>query len=141
VNIDAVHIVLPLLLLALGVPLLLVGALGWRGTLRPAGRLGVRTPDATTSPEAFALANRVAGPPVAVSGAVAVLGAVAAVLLAGDVGAVLVAVVAFLGALVIAAAGGSLGSRAATRLAAAAPPAGCAGCACGGGGCAALTRG
>jgi hypothetical protein len=134
VNLDAVHLVLPLLLLLLGAPLLVIGDLGRRGRLNLTGRVGVRTPAARRSYEAFALANRVAGLPVLVAGGIGVLGAVAALLVPGDVTAVIIAVIALAGTFVVAAAGGSLGNRAAEALPEPAAG-GCSGCACGSGGC------
>jgi len=84
----ALRIVLLLVLFALGVPLGVVGALGWRQRLARGGRLGVRTPAALRSDDAFRLANRVAGLPVLVAGVVAVLGGIAAFGLPNTVGSV-----------------------------------------------------
>jgi len=132
------RIVLLVLLVAFGVPLGVVGVLGWRQRLPRAGRLGVRTPAALRDDESFRLANRVAGLPGVVAGVVAALGGIAAFGLSAPVGTVLVAVIAFVGAVVIARAGGVLGTKAAAALPAPVPaaPAGCAGCLCGSGGCA-----
>jgi uncharacterized membrane protein len=131
------RIVLLLVLLALGVPLAVVGALGWRQRLARGGRLGVRTPSAMRSDEAFRLANRVAGLPVLVAGVVAVLGGVAAFGLPDTVASVVAAGIGLVGAVAIAGAGGVAGDRAAGALPKPVPPQ-CVGCACGG--CAALGR-
>jgi uncharacterized membrane protein len=124
------RIVFLVVLAALGVALGVVGGLGWRERLPMRGRLGVRTPAALRSAEAFRLANRVAGPPALVAGAVAVLAGVVAF----GTGSVVVAVIGLVGALVLARAGGVAGDRAAVTLPArtAVPPSGCAGCSCGG---------
>jgi hypothetical protein len=138
------RIVLLVLLGALGVLLGVVGTLGWREKLSKAGRLGVRTPDAVTTEATFRLANRVAGPPVVVAGVAAVLGAVAAFGLPTTTGTVVAAVIGLVGALLIARAGGVLGTRAAAGLLASQPaeatvPPQCAGCVCGSG-CSVLTK-
>jgi hypothetical protein len=127
----ALRIVLLLVLLVLGVPLGVVGTLGWRQRLARGGRLGVRTPAALRSDDAFRLANRVAGPPVLVAGVVAVLGGIAAFGLPNTVGSVVAAGIGLIGAVVIARAGGVVGDRAAGALPKPVPPQ-CAGCACGG---------
>jgi hypothetical protein len=123
------RIVLLVLLAAYGVPLFVVGVLGWRQRLALAGRLGVRTPAALRDDETFRLANRVAGLPGMVAGAVAVLGGIAAIALPTVVGEVVAAVIGLVGAVAIARAGGVLGTRAA-----AAVPAPVA-ASCGGGSC------
>jgi hypothetical protein len=135
------RIVLLVVLAAYGVPLAAVGVLGWRERLSRAGRLGVRTPAALRDDGSFRLANRVAGLPGMVAGAVAVLGGIAAFGLVPVAGSVVAAVIGLVGATVIARAGGVLGTRAAAALPAPEPvadpvPAGCAGCLCGSGGCA-----
>jgi hypothetical protein len=123
------RIVFLVVLVAFGGALGVVGALGWRERLAPSGRLGVRTPAALRSPEAFRLANRVAGVPVLAAGMVALLGGVAA--FATD--SAVIAAIGLVGAVLIARAGGIAGDRAAVILPAKeAVPAGCAGCACGG---------
>ncbi|HEX5404229.1 MAG TPA: SdpI family protein [Pseudonocardiaceae bacterium] len=118
------RIMLLVLLVAYGVPLFVVGVLGWRQRLAFTGRLGVRTPAALRDEGTFALANRVAGLPGMVAGAVAVLGGIAAVLLPTVVGEVIAAVIGLVGSVVIARAGGVLGTRAAAAVPA---PAGCGG--------------
>jgi hypothetical protein len=127
----ALRIVLLLVLLALGVPLGVVGSLGWRQRLVRAGRLGVRTPAAMRSDDAFRLANRVAGLPVLVAGVVAVLGGIAAFGLPSTVASVVAAGIGLVGAVAIARAGGVVGDRAAGALPTPVPPQ-CVGCACGG---------
>ncbi|HEX5114752.1 MAG TPA: SdpI family protein [Pseudonocardiaceae bacterium] len=129
------RIVLLAVLVLYGLPLAWVGLLGWRRNLSLTGRLGVRTPAAVRDYQTFQLANRVAGPPGMVAGAVAVLGGLAAFALPTVVGTVVAAVIGLVGATVIARAGGVLGTRAAAALPAP-EPAGCTGCACGSAGCA-----
>ncbi len=113
------------------------GYLGWREKLPRSRRAGVRTDATMRSDEAFRVANRVAGLPTMVGGAVGVLAGAAALAMPGTGGAVIAAVVGVLGVFVLLAGGGLLGHRAA----AAVPPpepVGCGGCPCGGGGCGAL---
>jgi uncharacterized membrane protein len=133
------RIVLLVVLAGLGVPLAVVGVLGWRQRLPMNGRLGVRTEAALRSAAAFRLANRVAGLPVLVSGVVAVLAGVAAFGLPTTTASVVSAVIGLVGSVLIARAGGVLGDRAAGALPVdrVVPPQ-CAGCACGG--CAVLGR-
>ncbi len=123
-------VLLGAVLLAAGGGLLTVGMLGWQRRL-PRNRVaGVRTPATLRSQEAFTAGNRVAAPPVLAAGAVCVLGGTLAFgargtalwMLVGGVGVV---------ALVLVAAGGVLGDRAASMV----RPAGCGGCACGAGDC------
>jgi uncharacterized membrane protein len=130
------RIVLLAVLVCYGVPLAFVGVLGWRQRLSLSGRLGVRTPAALRDYETFQLANRVAGPPGMVAGAVAVLGGLAAFALTTVAGTVMAAAIGLVGSVVIGRSAGVLGDRAA----AAVPerePMGCGsgGCACGAGGC------
>lgn len=122
------RIVLLALLAAYGLPMVWVGVLSWRQRLSMTGRFGVRTPAALRDYRSFQLANRVAGPPEVVAGAVAVLGGLAAFALPTVAGTVVAAVIGLAGATVIARAGGVLGTRAAAALPA---PTGCAGCSCG----------
>ena len=110
-----------------------VGVLGFLERL-PRNRFGgVRTPATLRDAETFRVGNKVAGLPIAVGGGVGVLGGAVALAMTGAA-AIVVAVLALLGALAIAAAGGVLGHRAAEAMPEPAPelPAGCAGCQCGG---------
>lgn len=110
------RIVLLVLPVAYGVPLFVVGVLGWRQRLSKAGRLGVRTQAALRDEETFLLANRVAGLPGMVAGAVAALGGIAAITVPTTVGSVVAAVIGLVGAVLIARAGGVLGTRAAAAV-------------------------
>lgn len=118
---------------------------GWTGTLRRDGKLGIHSPAATASEEAFAVANKVAAPVLAGAVLVAVVFAVLVLFL--PIPTILTVVIAVIGlvaasALVIAA--GVLGERAARTMPVPArrpqPSAACSGCACGGSGCSGLTR-
>lgn len=129
------RIVLLVVLAAYGLPLAVVGVLGWRERLPFAGRLGVRTPAAARDQETFRLANRVAGLPMTVAGVVAVLGGIAAFAVPTTAGAAVTAGIGLVGAVLIARAGGVAGTRAAAAVPAPAAS-GCAGCVCGSGGCA-----
>ena len=116
-------------LLLAGVALVVVGTLGWRGRLPRNRFAGVRTAATMRSPEAFAVANRVAGPPTVAAGAVLALGGGFTVAATGPPAAVVAAVCTVSGfALVVA--GGLLGHRSAGALAGA-TPARCANCICG----------
>lgn len=125
--------VLALVPLVVGLVVATVGVLGFLERL-PRNRFGgVRTPATLRDDETFRVGNKVAGLPVAVGGGVGVLGGVVALAMTGAA-AIVVAVLALLGTLIIAAAGGVLGHRAAEAMPEPAPelPAGCAGCQCGG---------
>lgn len=76
---------------------------------------GVRTPDTLRDEEAFALANKVAGPTLLAAAGLLVIGGLAGILVGGalGVGALLVSIVA---AALTAATGGSLGARAAAAI-------------------------
>jgi hypothetical protein len=127
-----VHLV-ALVPLLVGLVVATVGVLGFLERL-PRNRFGgVRTPATLRDEETFRVGNKVAGLPIAVGGAVGILGGVVASLMTGTA-AVVVTVLALLGTVVIAAAGGVLGHRAAEAVPAPAPqlPAGCKGCQCGG---------
>ncbi len=117
---------------------------GFARTLTRTGRLGVHSPPAMASDEAFHVANRVAAP--ATAGA-AVLAAVIALLLLvagpGTGTAIVLGVVGLVGSLALLLLAGVLGDRAARTVPIpAARPAGrsasCGGCGCGTGGCAVL---
>ncbi len=115
-------------LLLAGVALVMVGALGWRGRLPRNRFAGVRTAATMRSPEAFAVGNRVAGPPTVAAGVVLALGGGFAVAATGPTAAV-VAAVCTVGGLALVVAGGLLGHRSASALAGA-TPARCANCVC-----------
>ncbi|RVW02030.1 SdpI family protein [Rhodococcus xishaensis] len=92
-----------------------LGIAGLTGRLSRNRWAGVRTPESLRDDEAFALANKVAAPTILASAVVLGIGGVAATLLDGilPIFAVSVSVVA---ALLTAAVGGTLGSRAAGAL-------------------------
>ena len=115
-----VSVVLFVLALVVGA----VAAMSLLGRLPRNRFAGVRTTEAMRDDETFTLANRVAGPTTAASALVLAIGAVAALALSG-IAAVVGVVVALVAALFIAAAGGSIGARAA---AAVPPPAEADGC-------------
>lgn len=112
-----------------GVALVVVGALGWRGRLPRNRFAGVRTPATMRSPEAFAVANRVAGPPTVAAGVVLAVGGGFSAAATGPAVAV-VAAVGTVGGLALVVAGGLLGHRSAIALAGVVP-ARCANCICG----------
>ncbi len=120
---------------------------GFAGSLTRKGRLGVHTPAAMASDEAFALANRVAAPVTGGAAVVAGMLAIAVIALPSSTGTALVmAVVGLAGSMALLVVAGVLGDRAARQvpIPAAQPGStaggGCTGCACGSGGCAGLTR-
>jgi hypothetical protein len=115
--------------LVIGVGIGVVGLLGWFERL-PRNRFGgVRTPATLRSDDAFRIANKVAGLPIAVAGLAGVVGG-----LLGFFTGLVVTIVGFVGMVAIAVAGGILGHRAAEAVPEPAPalPEGCKGCACGG---------
>ncbi|WP_253864572.1 SdpI family protein [Prauserella halophila] len=115
------------------------GALGLREKLPRDRGAGVRTRATLRSDEAFRVANRVAGLPTVVAGAVGVLAGVAGFVMPNVWGTVIAVVIGLVGMFALVAGGGALGHRAALTVPEPAPePAGCGGCACGGGGCGAL---
>ena len=118
---------------------------GFAGALTRQGKLGVHTPAAMASDEAFALANRVAAP--VAGGAAVVAGVLAVAVLAlplSTATALVMAVVGLAGTMALLVVAGVLGDRSARQvpIPAAKPVAGsgCTGCACGSGGCAGITR-
>jgi hypothetical protein len=128
--------------LVLGLVLATLGLLGFLERL-PRNRFGgVRTPATLRDDETFRVGNKVAGLPIAVGGCVGVVGGGAALLLTGAA-TIVTAAIALVGMLVIAAAGGVLGHRAAEAVPAPEPelPAGCKGCQCGACDLAALKQG
>ncbi|MBB4969317.1 SdpI family protein [Saccharothrix violaceirubra] len=131
------NIVLLVVSALVGAAFVAIGALGLRGLLHRNRFFGVRTKATLRDDETFALANRIAGVPTIVAGAVALV--TAAAIAAKPETALVIGLVGLVGTLVIAGAGGVLGHRAAEAM----PeptPAGCGGCACAGGGCGVLTR-
>ena len=120
---------------------------GFAGSLTRSGRLGVHSPAATASDDAFELANRVAAPVSAGAAAIAgVLAVLVVVLPLHTAGTLTVFVLGFAGSMALLVVAGVLGDRAArqmpipARRPGSAGGGGCGGCACGGGGCAGLTR-
>ena len=138
---------LAVLLAAIGVASAVMARGGFAGSLTRKSRMGVHSPAAMASDEAFTLANRVAAP---VAGGAAVVALVAAVLVVflplPTVASLVVGLVGLAGSVVLLLVAGVLGDRAArqvpipARKPASAGGAGCSGCACGGGGCAGITR-
>ncbi|MBB5958674.1 putative membrane protein [Saccharothrix tamanrassetensis] len=123
------NIVLLVVLGLVGVAFGTVGTLGMRGRLHRNRFFGVRTKATLRDDEAFGLANRIAGVPNLVAGAVALVTAAAVAL--NPATALVVGLIGLVGALTIAAAGGVLGHRAAEAM----PEpetSGCGGCACAG---------
>lgn len=123
--------------LVVGLAIAVIGFLGLRQRL-PRNRFGgVRTEATLRDDETFRVANRVAGLPVLVGGLVGAVSGVIALVqpsTSGVLVTVAVGTVGTVGMLGIAIAGGALGHLAAEAV----PerrdvPAGCAGCACGGG--------
>lgn len=129
--------VIALLPVLLGVLVGWGGYLGWREKLPRDRGAGVRTAATLRSDEAFRVANRVAGMPTVVAGAIGVVGGVAALLMPTTTGLVIASVIGLVGTFVLLAGGGVLGHRAASAIPVPAPatPTGCGGCACGAGGC------
>lgn len=120
---------------------------GFAGSLRRKDRMGVHTPAAMESDEAFTQANRVAAPVAAGAALVAGLVAVLVVVLPLQTGGVLmVGILGLAGAMGLLVMAGVLGDRAArsvpipARRPAPAAGSSCSGCACGGGGCAGIPR-
>jgi len=136
-----------LLLVALGAAAAVMARGGFAGSLTRKNRMGVHSPAAMASDEAFTLANRVAAP---VAGGAAVVAVVSAVLMLflplPAVASLVVGLVGLAGSVVLLLVAGVLGDRAArqvpipARKPSSAGGAGCAGCACGGGGCAGISR-
>jgi hypothetical protein len=115
--------------LAAGLGVGVVGVLGWLERLPRNRFFGVRTQATLRDERTFRMANKIAGPPLAVAGVVGMVGG-AVGLAAGYV----IALIGLAGMVAIAIAGGVLGHRAAEVMPAEEPelPAGCRGCQCGG---------
>ncbi|MGB3437148.1 MAG: SdpI family protein [Actinophytocola sp.] len=126
--------VVALVPLLVGLVVASVGALGFLERL-PRNRFGgVRTPATLRDDETFRVGNKVAGLPIAVGGLVGLLGGGLALAMTGTAAVIVTSVLALLGMLVIAGAGGVMGHRAAEAVPEPAPelPEGCKGCQCGG---------
>jgi hypothetical protein len=132
---------LALVPILLGVVVAWGGFLGWRERLPRDRGAGVRTTATLRSDDAFRLGNKVAGLPTLAGGTVGVLGGIAALVMPTTGGLITAAVVALLGMIVLVIGGGALGNRAAATVPEpVAAPSGCAGCACGAGGCGVLKK-
>lgn len=137
----ALTIPLAAVLLLLALPAAITARRGWDGTLDRRGRLGLHTPAAVASERAFALANRVAAPPVAGAAGVGIVcGVLVLALPMGVAGAIVVAVLGLVGLLGQLYMASTMGERAAMTvpLPARKPePTGscCGGCGCGDAGC------
>ena len=126
-----------LVLVALGAAAAVMARGGFAGSLTRKNRMGVHSPAAMASDEAFTLANRVAAP---VAGGAAVVAVVSAVLMLflplPAVASLVVGLVGLAGSVVLLLVAGVLGDRAArqvpipARKPSSAGGAGCAGCAC-----------
>jgi hypothetical protein len=143
----ALIIPLALLLVVLAAAAAVMARRGSAGTLQRTDRLGVHTPAAMASDDAFQLANRVAAPVSAGAAAVAAVMAVLVLALPLPTGGTLtIFLIGLAGSMGLLVAAGVLGDRAArqvpipARKPGSAGGAGCSGCACGGGGCAGITR-
>ncbi|SEG85081.1 SdpI/YhfL protein family protein [Saccharopolyspora kobensis] len=135
----AVQVILCAILVLGGAALMLLGFRGLRGQLPRNRYVGVRTPAAMSSDQAFEVANRAAGPAMLAGGAAAVLAGASLPMLASTFSVVMISVFGLVGAFVLMTAGGVLGNRAAEAMPAPAAAGGCSGCA--GGCCSALPRG
>jgi hypothetical protein len=143
------YVVVPLavILAVLATAAAVMAVRGNRGALVRTGRLGVHTPAAMASDKAFTVANEVAAP--VAGGAAAVAGVLAVLVVVLPVAAGMTAIiglVGIVGAMALLVAAGVLGDRAARLVPVPArrPGSGatgsCSGCACGGGGCAGISR-
>ncbi|MEJ8281425.1 SdpI family protein [Pseudonocardia spirodelae] len=127
------RLILAALLLLAGVVLVVLAVLGATGRLPRNRFVGVRTAESLRTADAFALANRVAAPPLGAAGIVALAGG--GVLVALDRGGAapwVLGVIALVGTVVLAGLGGALGARAATAVIAAQTPAPTCGGVCSG---------
>jgi hypothetical protein len=137
-NIEVV--ILASVLAAVGVIVAVLGFLGLAERLPMNRFAGVRTAATLRDAETFKIGNRVAGLPILVAGLVGVLGGVLA--LALPTGGLIAGLLAAIGMIAIASAGGMIGHKAALAVPKPEPelPAGCAGCACGNCGVKALVQ-
>jgi len=135
---------LALLLAVLGAASVVMARGGYGASLTRKNRMGVHSPAAMASEEAFTLANRVAAPITAGAALVAILSAILMIFLPLPAAAgVVVGVVGLAGSMALLLVAGVLGDRAARQVPIPArkpSSAGCSGCACGGGGCAGISR-
>jgi hypothetical protein len=131
------------ILLALALPAALAASRGWTGRLTRLGRLGLHTPAALASDEAFALANRVTAPLAAGAAVTGIACATVALALPlGTLGAITVLLLGFVGLVSQLIGAARIGDRAARTVPLPARKPGadggcCGGCGCGEGGCAA----
>ena len=110
----ALTIPLAAVLLALAVPAGMTGVSGWAGRLDRKGRLGLHTPAAQSSEDAFRLANRVAAPLLLGAAVVGIVCASLSVALPlGAAGAIVIAALGLIGVLGQLGAASHLGERAA----------------------------
>ena len=135
----AVQVILCAVLVLGGAALLALGFRGLRGRLPRNTYVGVRTPAAMRSEQAFELANRAAGPAMLGAGAIAALSGIAQPMLPTGFTVAMVAVIGLLGAFALMTVGGVVGNRAAETVPAPSrvnpsPCGPCTGCA---GGCSA----
>lgn len=138
---------LALLLVVLAAAAGVMAVRGRSGSLQRTDRLGVHTPAAMASDTAFRTANRVAAP---VSAGAAVIAGVLAILVVAlpvpTAATLIIGLVGLAGALALLVVAGVLGDRAArqvpipARRPGSAAAGSCSGCACGGGGCAGISR-
>jgi hypothetical protein len=133
--------VLALVPIVLGVLVGWGGFLGWREKLPRDRGAGVRTAATMRSDEAFRVGNKVAGLPTLVGGLIGVVGGVAGLLMPDTGGLIVATVVGLIGLFALLAGGAVLGNQAASTVPEPSNiPDGCAGCACGAGGCGVLTK-
>ncbi len=142
----ALALPLAAILLVLAAGSLVTALKGKNGTLNADGRLGIRTEATSRSDAAFKVANRVSFPIVLGAGVLSlVIGALLATTLLSISTTIVVFVVSLIGVLGLLVSAGRLGDRAARAVP---KPAlkpgsgggGCGSCACGSGGCSALSK-
>jgi hypothetical protein len=118
--------------LAAGFGIGVVGVLGWLERLPRNRFFGVRTDATLRGERTFRIANKIAGPPLAVAGVVGIVGGAV-----GLAAGLVIALIGLVGMVAIAIAGGVLGHRAAEAMpdeSTEVPelPEGCRACQCGG---------
>lgn len=109
--------VVGVVMLAAGIALAVVGALGWRRRLPRNRFAGVRTPATLRDDETFAVGNQVSAPLTVTAGAGALIAGVAALLAPSPLAAWVLVALGVAGMLVLALVGGVLGDRAARLVA------------------------